>query len=292
MTDVFVSVAAYNDPDTPRTLRSMLDQASLDLRVCVVLQTDDAELLKAVRALPVEVLHVPLMQAKGPCWARATAQDLYDGEPWYYQCDAHMLFEPGWDAELVRQMGLVGDRSVMSSYQQALDDTSENKACVMVEQEFGDHGIRWLGAVWSLDSFGGKPLPARAVSGHSLFAPGRWVEDVPCDPRLYFAGEETSLMLRSWTAGYDLWHPCATICRHRYERVEGTTHWTHHTDWHERNERARRRVGTLYGWVPDGPPLGVYGLGTERSLAEFGRWSGISFPTKEIVPDADWRASK
>ena len=275
--NIFASVAAYNDPDLPRTLDTMLSGSRHSLRVAVVLQTDDHALSTAVRAYPVEVLEIPLGAARGPCWARAVAQDMYRGEDWLYHCDAHMVFADGWDADLIAQAGMIGERSVLSSYQ--LDTAAAGGgATVMDFQEWGDCGIRWQAHIWSLDAFGGVPAPARAISGHSLFAPGRFVEEVPYDPRIYFSGEETSLTVRAWTAGYDLYHPAATICRHRYNRLPGTTHWEHDPDWWRVQEASRRRVARLYGWLP-----GWRSLACTASVAS-ARWWSTSVGPEWISP--------
>ena len=287
--DVFCSVASYNDPDTERTLRTMLDGAELRLRIAVVLQTDDADLAGRIAALPVDLVHLPLAAARGPCWARAVAEDMFDGESWCYHCDAHMRFEPGWDAELVGQAEALPGKPILTAYQQDVRDQSEGQACVMDVDTFGTHGIRWRAHIWSLDAFGGRPVPARGLSGHSVFAPGRWVEEVPYDPRIFFAGEETSLALRAFTHGYDLYHPCATICRHRYERAPGTTYWEHRADWSKRDERSRQRLAQLYGWERSAMVLGAYGLGRARTLTEYEAWAGISFARRAALPDATWR---
>ena len=59
------------------------------------------------------------MDARGPCWARALAMSLYDGEDWYFQIDSHMDFDPEWDATLIAhaQAVLPGRKGVaLSSY--------------------------------------------------------------------------------------------------------------------------------------------------------------------------------
>ena len=44
------------------------------------------------------------------------------------------------------------------------------------------------------------------ISAGFMFAESRLIEDVPYDPHLYFEGEETTLSLRLFTNGYDVFH--------------------------------------------------------------------------------------
>ena len=50
-------------------------------------------------------------------------------------------------------------------------------------------------------------MPTRLVCAHFLFAPGSYVNDVPCDPDLYYSCAEITLAIRAFTHGYDLFHP-------------------------------------------------------------------------------------
>ena len=47
---------------------------------------------------------------------------------------------------------------------------------------------------------------------------GQWCIEVPYDPDYYFHGEEISLAVRSYTWGYDLFHPHKIIAWHEYTR--------------------------------------------------------------------------
>ena len=44
------------------------------------------------------------------------------------------------------------------------------------------------------------------ISAGFLFSESSMIEDVPYDPNLYFEGEETTLSLRLFTNGYDVFH--------------------------------------------------------------------------------------
>lgn len=292
--EVFAAVAAYNDPDVVPTVHSLIDNAGARVRVAVMLQMDDGAITDGLVSLPqVDLIRIDPQDSQGCCWARSIALSMYEDEPWYLQCDAHMRFESDWVAKLKAQSALVQPRSVMTTYALALGDEAEDAYGAMFPYEWGDDGPHCAGGSYRTEVFGGKPIPARCWSGHFAWAPGAYLREVPYDPQLYFSGEEFSTALRAWTRGWDLWHPAAWICSHRYGRVSHRScHWDDN-DWDFRDRLCKARVANIYGWpqpgeVPAGP-LGVYGLGTERSLEDFEEWSGLDIKGKRYIPDPIWR---
>lgn len=112
---IFVSVAAYRDPECQHTLHSLFSAARHPERVFVGLvwqgdgRDDDARCLGA-RPLPprwaqqVRTLRMDHREAAGPCWARHLAQALWQGERFLLQIDSHMRLRPNWDAYLIRTL--------------------------------------------------------------------------------------------------------------------------------------------------------------------------------------------
>ena len=296
--DVFAAVAAYEDPWLVQTLETMLDNPGASVRVAVCLQSDDAELAATIAKHPeVDLLHLPRAAARGACWPRAVCQSMYEGEPWFFQCDSHMVFEPNWAADCMAQSEMVEPRHVLTTYAQGHDNDIDPGTGLMSIYHWGDDGPHCAASQVSLDMFAGRPLPARFLSAHLLWAPGSFVVDVPYDPQFYFSGEEFSLAIRAWTHGYDLWAPAATICKHRYgpRHLGGRrVHWNDDPDCsNTRSEVTFARVAELYGWPSRGTPagdIGVYGLGNRRTLAEFQAWALLDIANRRFIPDDDWRA--
>jgi hypothetical protein len=135
------------------------------------------------------------------------------------------------------------------------------------------------------DDEGPRPRRARFLSAHFLFAPGRFVDDVPFDPDLYFTGVESTLTVRAFTHGYDLFHPGVPIIAHEYTRDYRTKHWEDHRSargdgvgWHDCDARSRARISTLF----TNPFVGYYGLGDQRTFADYEAYAGISFAHRRI----------
>jgi hypothetical protein len=151
----------------------------------------------------------------------------------------------------------------------------------VVFQAFSPDGIPQLRpGAFPQQRKGKLPLRARFVSAGFLFAQGRFVEEVPYDPELYFMGEESALTVRAYTHGYDFFHPTETIIWHDYLRSDAKKHWGDHTDtavvsnhWSQLDERSKNKVQRLL-W---GEPVESYGLGAARTLEEYEAYAGLSF---------------
>lgn len=284
MAEVFVSIAAYDDWALPGTVCSLLLDPGLDLRIGVLLQTDDPKLVKVMRTMPrVDMIHVPKSAARGVSWSRSMVQTLYEGEPWTVQFDAHMTdFDPQWARTLAEQSERVGDNPILTSRPVSQDYRGAPAVSILSPEGFDDLGLKFSGALWKVEDFRGAPVPARTVAGALLWAPGSFIEQVPADPRIYFS-EEFSLAVRAWTAGYDLWHPPATVCRHDYSG--NPREWAEDPEWVKRHEATKARLARLYA----GDDLGAYGLGSARPLPEFRTWSGIDLKGRTATPDSEWR---
>jgi hypothetical protein len=118
------------------------------------------------------------------------------------------------------------------------------------------------------------------IAGGCLFGPGHLVERVPYDPGLYFSGEECSLALRLWTSGYNLFHIPDMPLYHQYIGKYRSKHWAdkmveHNSaiKWHELSNLSKQRVNR----VTTGKDLGVYGIGTKRTLQQYADFSGIDY---------------
>jgi hypothetical protein len=129
-----------------------------------------------------------------------------------------------------------------------------------------------------------QPLRARFLAAGFLFAAGRFVEEVPYDPELYFMGEESAMTVRAFTHGYDLFHPAETIIWHEYIRPNARKHWSDHSDatdelrpWSKLDEISRRKIQRLLS----GEPVASFGLGEERTLGEYEVYAGLSFRHKK-----------
>jgi len=92
---IFVAIPSYRDTECEHTLRDLYEKASNPSRIFVglCLQNEDemsTEFLLQYPNVRVAKLHYTI--AKGPCYARSLAQELWKGEDFYLQIDSHMRY--------------------------------------------------------------------------------------------------------------------------------------------------------------------------------------------------------
>lgn len=304
---IFISVAAYCDPMLAFTLASARAQASHPERVFIGvveqaiggqgLRRDDEWSRQHLRWT-----HVDALEARGPCWARALAMSLYQGEDWYLQIDSHTWFEPGWDERLLHWAARCAERNprvILSCYPNpfelrngqpvALPVTNRVLAFVVRDGvEFApDHPVLMFESV-AVEKV--EPLHGVHVAGGCLFAPGRIVDDLPYDPRLYFHGEEQAFSVRAWTHGWDIFHMPGMPMYHLYTKPGSAPrpmHWSPEQDSRRvvrsaaLESASRLRLASLL-W--ERGELGAFGLGSARSLADYAAFSGIDYRARTIAP--------
>jgi hypothetical protein len=299
---IFVSIAAYRDPELLPTLRNCIQMAAHpeELRICIAWQhsPEDAwDTLEEFASDPhFDVIDIPFQKSKGACWARHEIQKRYRNEPYYFQLDSHHRFTKKWDDTLKDQLHYleaVGhEKPLLSAYLPPYvpdqDPAQRGNAVLGVNiDRFMPQGVAYLKpyhmAQWN-DLKG--PFPARFISAHFIFTLGSFVKDVPYDPNIYFHGEETSLAARAFTHGYDLFSPHRVVVWHEYIRSAKSKHWSDSKDWGDRNNKSYARYRELFANPPstetNGDGFGRFGFGRRRTLDEYERYAGVRFKDRRI----------
>ncbi len=301
---IFVQIASYRDPELLPTIRDCISKAkhpeNLTFGICW--QRDENESMEEFANDPrFKILDYHWSKSKGLCWARSEIQKLWNGEEYTLQLDSHHRFLQDWDTELIEMMKLTGsEKPIITSYA-GMYRPSDNQLLnvepyKMVASNFTPGGTilfrphtieNWQ----NLD----KPIPARFVSGHFFFTIGKHCEEYKYDPNIYFAGDEISLSIRSFTLGYDLFHPHKTVVWHEYTREGRTKHWTDfNTDnlvsgvvekpWWEMDNDSKRRLRHMLQEEDNNIDLGIYGLGEVRPHHDYELYAGINFKERMLHP--------
>ena len=289
---ILVSVAAYRDPETERTLQHLFATAKdpKRIRVVVVQQYDclegtDDDLVGRLYNQEAEAritrIRVDFRDANGPCPARACAlRRLTDEDDFVLQIDSHTRFRSHWDAYLIDQLAKCGsEEPVLTAYPADYDKDaaalpSDVRPTLLVPSGFDKDGVlrikgRRLARVHD------KPVPSPLwCAGFSFCRAQVWrrVTYEPL-PHLFF-GEELLHAARLYVAGCDFFAPPEQVIFHRWSR---SGRRTLAEDQPRRNVAAARgRAFELLETI-EGP----------RSLAAFEARAGIDLQRRVLLPGAD-----
>jgi len=302
---IYIQIAAYRDPELVPTIQDCLRKAKYphDLRFGICWQRGeeehDLDSFRGQRQFTID--EIPWHASQGLCWARARLQGLYEGEQYTLQLDSHHRFAQDWDAQLMEMMEQTGSaKPILTSYagiyHPGADHIRAPDPYQMVADRFTPSGTI-LFRPSSMPHWRdlSKPVRARFVSGHYFFTLGEHCQEYRYDPGLYFAGDEISLSIRSFTLGYDLFHPHRTLVWHEYTREGRVKHWTDHNTgnkplvgmaWHERNTISLRRLRKMLREEDNEEDIAGFGLGDARSHQDYELYAGIDFAGRRLHREA------
>ena len=295
---IFIQIAAYREVELLPTILDCLATAKWpgDLRFGICWQTDEADqCLGPFLGDPrFRIDRVRWQEARGLCWARARIQKLYQGEDFTLQLDAHHRFAKHWDEALLGMLEETGSRKpILGSYAGVYDPHFEGGRKLNVNP-YKMVAIKFmpLGTIaFRPDGIRGweelrRPVRARFVSGHFFFTLGQHCEEYKYDPNLYFAGDEISLSIRSFTLGYDLFHPHRLLVWHEYTRKDRIKHWGDHRNWRQLDIASKRRVRKMLREEDNDCDLTDYDLGEVRGHRDYEVYAGIDFAKRWLSPGA------
>jgi hypothetical protein len=306
---IFVQIASYRDPELLPTIKNCIENAKypehLTFGICWQHSEDDEwDTLDEYKDNPAfTIMDVKWNDSLGLCWARHQIQKMYKDEKYTMQIDSHHRFIQDWDEEMIEMLKLTGSpKPILTSYA-GMYDPKENKLLnqdpyKMVPDKFTPGGtiLFYPHSIENWEQLD-KPIPARFVSGHFFFTIGEHCKEYHYDPNIYFAGDEISLSIRSYTLGYDLFHPHRLLIWHEYTREGRTKHWTDFNNetkeaglvkdaWWDMDNESKRRLRHMLQEEDNNIDLDIYGLGTVRSHHDYEIYAGIDFARRKLHPDA------
>jgi glycosyltransferase involved in cell wall biosynthesis len=291
MESIFISIASYRDHELEKTIQDCLRKAVHRERLFFGIhwQHDNHDFLEQTFDRRFKFIDTYYKESKGTCWARHEAQKLYAGEDYVLQIDSHMRFAYGWDVicvDGIKWLQQKGNRKVIiSSIVPGYDpkDDSVLRDIVLTHRlgDFNKDGIISLKSAQAPDT--PEPFsPGQSIAAGFLFSIGDLYREVLIDPDLYFWGEEITYAVRAYTYGYDMYYCHRPIIHHYYMRSGHRRHWGDHQGWHERDQSAKARVRSLLMESGEVPDLGLYGLGTVRTLADYEEYAGVDFKNRTV----------
>jgi len=304
MKSILVHLPAYREPELVPTIKDALKNAEHPERVHFGIcrqycEEDGFDNIDEFRTdSRFKIKDIPHTQAKGLATARSIInEELLEDEDFVCQLDSHHRFSKNWDSTLIdwyEDLKSEGYNPIIGGYlpyYNPFNDPEDRVQEPWVSDAacFYPHGTLFIrpsgvGGWESLE----KPYPARFLSGHFAFGPNSWAKEVRHDPNIFFAGEEINLTVRSFTHGYDLFHPHRVVIWHATMRTErdGILVWDDYTKAgkgvDELQDKARARIRQLLGAEDNGIDLGAYGLGSSRTVSDYEDFSGLDFRKHRI----------
>ena len=207
--------------------------------------------------------------AMGPMVARWIASQLWRGENYFLQIDAHSVFGDAWDDRMIADLRAAPNpKAIISTYppddkvgdeDRFFQHTPGTRICGSMFSKTDDNIIRLeAGQAWE-SAAPTKPKNACFVAAGFFVANSAFLKDSPYDPYLpwAFMGEEILQSARVWTKGWDIYSPTQNAIAHQYT-VDGVPRF-----WETLNRMygapgihnsvaplALRRIMHILGW-PD-----------------------------------------
>lgn len=302
---IFVSMAAFRDPEVNPTLADLFSKAAqperITVGVCQQLKGSEDEACRVTNDYEgrVRVKTVDISESKGAGWARAEAMALHQDEDYILQIDSHMRFEPGWDAMLIEMQQKTGEKdAVISAYANNYDppdsrDVTDGYTLRIKVRRLGDPEDA------QLVHLTGHYVPEGSVQAglyhtpfiimNFIFAPAETWKRVPIDPHFRFYGDELSHTARLWTHGINIYQPDRRVAFHYWKRYDEIP--KHDYRRAEQQALSFDRIRHLLGLEKSVNAKAIenienYGLGKIRSMEGFWRFAGVDLKTRHVSDNA------
>jgi hypothetical protein len=247
---IFLSVAAYNDPELFNTIVDAYSKAdnpsSLIFGILDQCFEDRYECLPAWKN-QIRYAWMKDRDARGVGFARALIQGMMEGEDYLLQIDSHMRFDQHWDTSLVAQLNELPWKSILTTYPMPWDPETGVKPLpagkTIKLYPHQKYPLRSTAKIVKTGEGNGHRRGSRLAAGF-LFTRGCLYDHVPYDPHIYFNGEEHFYALRVQAAGWSIYHPRLVPIYHLYKKSgddPSILHWGRTTDryWDPRSLRAK-----------------------------------------------------
>lgn len=301
---IFIHLPAYREPELIPTIEDAIAQAKYPNRlrfgICRQFNPDDGfDNVDEFRSDDrFRIIDIPYEQAKGLPYARMRINELIeDGDDYILQLDSHHRFVKNWDEILIkmhRGLEKKGHNPIITGYLPSYSphndpDGRTNEPWLQQFAAFYPHGTIFIRPIGIPDWKTLKePIPSRFLSGHFCFARAEWGREIKHDPDIYFSGEELNLTIRSYTHGYDFFHPNIVIIWHATMREErdGILVWDDQSkrgeDWWTQQNTARAKIRQLLRTEDNGFDLAGVDIGDVRTIRDYEKYAGIHFQKRAI----------
>jgi hypothetical protein len=256
---IFIAIPCYRDDDLVETVESAIYNAKnpdrLFFGIGLIYGEDEERYWEKLKKFKnVKISLKPISKDNiGLGKQRTDANSFYNKEDYFLQLDSHMKFDPHWDHLLISHLeGIkaLGDPmplitgyprpyapdefpNVLGMYpfynkkskeiyfrgKDGFNSVPSMRPTSYAEPDFKKNGFPRHGD--RIMAFSEAIALAPAISPAQIFADGKYIYDVPADPKLRFLEEEQYYSILSYMKGYTFYTPRVTGIMHFYATSQG-----------------------------------------------------------------------
>jgi hypothetical protein len=299
---IFIALIAYNEPDINQTIYNCLENAKYPERISFGIWNHFNNEKIIIDKFPnCKIVNVEYNSLLGVGLPRLNVLSLYNNEDYILQIDAHMLFDKDWDTNIIFRFlnikefylnpvitGYIGwwsrlDDGTITNYSPV--NSYKSGKMIITKELIGNNphqilaGVNWNNKLFE-EHYG--------FSAHFVFTEPKFFQEILPDPKIMFAGEETTTALRGWTRGYKffvipesvVWHRNkGTGILYKYDRFNYLGNPDLSAHYFKKVAQSEKRVQDIL----TGNILGYWGAKSLESLEEYENAIGINF--KDLYND-------
>lgn len=251
----------------------------------------------------IELIDMDYVNSKGCGWARNLAQRRYRGEHYNLQIDSHHRFSGEWDVKMKTLLELLkasSPKPLLTGYPPSFDPDTyplgrQEYTAAIIFDSFSPTGVvRFRSVRLPSPAHGEIAFKAKFVAGGFIFSDGFFIQEVMSDPDHFFCTEELATSIRAFTNGYEFYHPYVPLLWHQYDNPARKV-WDDQSEssaansvtsmtLEDRTSAALRKTLALVGLSTgaDIGDFGNFGLGSQRTLLQYERYTGINFRLRAV----------
>lgn len=298
MASIFVQIASYHDFELSKTILHAIKQSSKKHEIhfgvfnCYY-ENNDIYIPKVDN---LKIIEKKAPDGIGVGRSRNIANSLYDGQDYYLQCDSHTRFKENWDDFLISEIKRYQEAGIKKPllttypgtyrYDDNLEeviDWANNVNATNLSDNIEQFKNNLIPNQRAIDPEG--TVFNKSVSAGSIFTVGEFA-NTDFNDKIAFWGEEIFIAAKSWTNGFDLMIPSSQQLFHLYYdhnqplQRNGRRHaWKDFVQvFNDMVVESNAEIKRIF----QEEVIGKNALGTERTLEEFGIYSGLNFKTGEI----------
>lgn len=299
MASVFVQIASYHDFELAKTLIHATKQKSnkheIHFGVFNCYYREKEIYIPKVDNLKIIEKKAP--EGIGVGKSRNIANSLYNGQDYYFQIDSHTRFKENWDDFLISEIKKYQECGIKKPLLTTYPGTYRYDDNLKEIIDWGDNiNIIYFGD--TPEEFTANLIPGqravepkgvvtqKSVSAGSIFTTGDF-GSMDFNDKIAFWGEEIFVAAKAWTSGFDLLTPAKQQIFHLYyDHIQpmqrsGRRHiWLDFPEiFSDMDKESRAEIQNIFSTAR----IGKDGLGSVRTLEEFGEYAGLDFKNRRLV---------